>query len=127
MLSIRACKCSTIRPQKMEFSTVEFSMPSDGTTYFKFSSLEYIMPSPGRDLVTSQIRVALHTAEIHYVKKSHLQDLATYKIRLHNIFESRAASRIFIGSPMALHIRKLRVHSDFEGMSSSLARWYDKS
>ena len=35
-------------------------------------------------------------------------------------------SRILLGNPMALHIPKFQVHSDFVSMPSFLARWYQR-
>ena len=82
-------------------------MPSDGITYSKFLSpgIFYAIPwvRPGYP----KIRVTLHVASIHYLKDCPPRDLATKKIRLHNIFEIDLA-QIFVGNPMALHIRKLR-------------------
>ena len=38
-------------------------------------------------------------------------------------YSKAGLSRIFIGNPMAFHIRKLQVHSDFVSMPSFFAGW----
>ena len=114
----------TIRPQKMAYSiSGKFSMPSDRIRYSKFRL-------PG-------IFSAIPWARPGYQKipgyLTFLPTVITWKTALSGTWPPQEVgcityskvqlSQIFIGNSMALHMRKLQVHSDFATMPSYWARW----
>ena len=107
--------------------TGEFSMLSDGITYLKFLLPGIFYAIPCHPLGETWLP---RNSQLPYI----LLKFITWKIAVSGTwlpkkfgcitYSKVGLSRILIGNPMALRIRKFRVHSDFVSMPSFWARWH---